>query len=232
MTWAAFQSGMSRSEMGFLYRATDYSDYDGVAKSRFAAGEDSFIYRFDLADAVREAVFYVNVTGDYQIEASADDLHWTVLEKGNVQEKTTLVLDASKVIETGSPLYLRFGDRTPENGGGLELYSLQLMTDAASMDTVEIRKGEDAAYKVAEEPGTCTYLLPLSGKTDSGDIVIAAKEVSAQISSDNQSFTELPLHQQGADWYGQLSGITGTLYLKLTAWKRCVFRPRRREWGS
>ena len=168
VTWAAFRSGMSRSEMGFLYRATDYSDYDGMAKSRFAAGEDSFIYRFDLADAVREAVFYVNVTGDYQIEASADDLHWTVLEKGNVQEKTTPEgvgeLSFSPVSNPDTKRYLLSltGDKVTERGYG------------ASREV----DGSDAmVYRFVTDPGVTEARLRLN---TSGPFRISVSNDGAQ----------------------------------------------------
>lgn len=103
MTTASFQSGMTRSEMGFLYKATDYSDYDAAAGSRIADAQDYFIYHFDLADGVKEAKFDVTVKGDYQIEVSSDYLHWTVVAKGKSEDKTTLRFDAPILSRKASP---------------------------------------------------------------------------------------------------------------------------------
>lgn len=223
VTTASFQSGMTRSEMGFLYKATDYSDYDAAAGSRIADAQDYFIYHFDLAGGVKEAKFDVTVKGDYQIEVSSDYLHWTVVAKGKSEDKTTLRFDASDLIEEGKPLYVRFGDQTPENTDGVELYALYLTTDMAqTAEAFDIRTTEDGAYLVSggemtEEgrQGEFTYLLPLSADVADGDLMVAADDVSAQISADNENFTDLPMHKVGATWYARLDGLSGKVYLKL-----------------
>lgn len=235
VTQASFQSGMTRSEMGFLYKATDYSDYDSFAGSRIADAEDYFIYSFDLAEGVKQALFDVIVKGDYQIEASTDYLHWTVMARGTSEEKKNVSFDASSLLEDGKTLYIRFGDRTPKNTDGVELYALYLNTDKAALTSVDILGTQDRAYlvddseskaddakaksEVTEEgrQGEFIYCLPLSATVTSGDLMIAAESVSAWISTDNKSYTELPIHKVGGTWYGQLEKLTGKLYLKLSS---------------
>ena len=52
--------------------------------------------------------------------------------------------------------------------------------------------------------GEFTYLLPLSTDVADGDLMVAADDVSAQISADNENFTDLPMHKVGATWYARL----------------------------
>ena len=213
----------------------DYSDYDSFAGSRIADAEDYFIYSFDLAERVKQALFDVIVKGDYQIEASTDYLHWTVMAKGTSEEKKNVSFDASSLLEDGKTLYIRFGDRTPKNTDGVEFYALYLNTDKAALTSVDILGTQDRAYlvddseskageakaksEVTEEgrQGEFIYCLPLSATVTSGDLMIAAESVSAWISTDNKSYTELPIHKVGSTWYGQLEKLTGKLYLKLSA---------------
>lgn len=226
VTTASFQASMTRSEMGFLYKATDYGDYDTYSGSRLADGEDYFIYKFDLADGVTEAVFDVLVEGNYQIEASSDYLNWTVMAKGSSKDPVEVRFDASSVIAAGQPLYIRFGDATPENDNGVDLYALYLTTDKAEAEYFDILCSQDAAYLVeasqsevtdSGRKGTFTYRLPLSKAIQSGDLMIAAENVSVAISQDGTQYTDLAMHKVGQTWYAQLSGLNGALYVTITA---------------
>lgn len=224
VTEASFQSGMTRSEMGFLYKASAYTDYDAMGGSRMADGENYFIYKFDLADGVKEAKFHVNIKGNYQIEASTDYLNWTVMAKGKASEKTMVAFDASAVAKGGQALYLRFGDQTPENGDGVDLYSLYLTTDLAGASAYDISSSEDDAYLVAGgekveggRRGEFTYLLSLCEDVVSGDLMVAAQEVTVQISEDNENYKDLPMHKVGNTWYAQLKGLSKKVYLKLNS---------------
>lgn len=228
VTEASFQASMTRSEMGFLYKATDYGDYDTYSGSRLADGEDYFIYKFDLAGGVQQAVFDVLVEGNYQIEASADYLNWTVMAKGSSKNPVNVRFDAASVVEAGHPLYIRFGDATPEDNNGVDLYALYLTTDKAETAYVDILCTQDAACLVAEEApqsemtdsgrkGTFTYRLPLSLSVHSGDLMIAAEEVSVAISKDGSQYTDLAMHKVGSTWYAQLQDLSGALYVQITA---------------
>lgn len=233
VTTARFNSAMSRSEMGFLYKATQYSDFDSYSGCRIADGENYFIYHFDLAQGVTKAIFDVYVEGNYQIEASSDYLNWTVLARGSSDEKTMVELDASSVIAEGQPLYLRFGDPTPENDNGVMLYSLYLMTDQSELSNVDIYGSEDQAYLVSDvtgengevlseqteegRKGEFVYYLPVSDAVTSGDLMLTGETPTVQISSDNETFTELPLHQVGHTWYGRLENLSGPVYLKINS---------------
>lgn len=224
VTNASFQAAMTRSEMGFLYKATDYSDYDSYSGSRFADGTDYFIYRFDLAEGVQKAVFDLRIEGDYQIEVSSDYLHWTVMRRGQSKDPEMVRVDASSLIEAGKPLYIRFGDSTPETGGGVDLYALYLTTDKAEAEDFDILCTEDSAYLVSGDASEMTregrqgeflYRLPLSRNVTDGDLMIAADNVTVQISRDNVSYTDLAMHKIGATWYARLTELSGPLYLKI-----------------
>ncbi len=226
VTGATIDAAGSRSELGFLYKASRYDDWDSYTGSRMADGEKYFIYKFDLADGVNQAIFHTDVEGNYQIEASSDYLHWTVMARGNSKNRETVAFDASTVIAQGQPLYLRFGDATPENDGGVDLYNLYLITNLTEKAHFDILGTQDYAYLVGEEntkmrdsgrAGTFTYYLPISKDVTSGDLMLAADKVSVQISSDNASFTDIALHQIGSTWYGKLENLAGPVYLKITA---------------
>ena len=233
VTKASFNGAMTRSEMGFLYKASDYSDYDIFSGGRMADKDKYFIYKFDLADGVKEVVFDVLIDGSYQIEASTDYLNWTVLSRNSDQEKGMVRFDASSVAEEGKPLYIRFGDPTPEDSNGLNLYALYLMTEKAAVDSLDILASQDAAYLISETAtkkgqiisevtesgrvGEFTYYLPLHQDITSGDLMVAAESVSVQISRDGTSYSELAMHQVGSTWYAQLKDLTGAMYLKFTA---------------
>ncbi len=222
---ASIPYAASRSELGFLYKATSYDDYDTYSGSRSADANEYFIYEFDIADGVKQMLFHVTVSGNYQIEASSDYLNWTVMARGSSDEKQTISFDASSVITEGKPLYIRFGDRTPENGDGVDFYSLYLTTNLSAREYMDITAGQDQAYLAGNETGelemnirtgTFTYYLPLSEDVVSGDLMIAAADATVQISKDNAAFADLEMHQVGSTWYAALSELSGPLYVKIT----------------
>ncbi len=225
VTGAEIPKAMSRSELGFLYKATSYDDFDSYAGTRSAGGKEYFVYRFDLADGVNQALFHATVSGNYQIEASTDYLNWTVMAKGSTRDIQTVSFDASSLVEAGKPLYIRFGDLTPENGDGVDFYSMYMTTNLTSRSYFDICADRDASYITGDttgemtangRTGTFTYRLPLSGDVVSGDLMLAAADVQVQLSADNVSFTELPMHLVGSTWYANLTGLSGTVYLKIT----------------
>lgn len=224
VTQTAFQPTMTRTEMGFMYKASDYGDFDTYSGSRMADGEDYFIYKFDLAEGVKEAVFDLVVSGNYQIEASTDYHHWYVLARGNSKNTQNISVDASDIIEEGKPLYLRFGDATVEDAGGVDLYYLQLTTDKHASDAFEIDCTRDNPYLVDGESstqtsqgreGVFTYHLPITASVTSGDLMIRAENVTVSISSDGKSYTDLPMHKIGSTWYAQMTNLSGGVYLRI-----------------
>jgi hypothetical protein len=224
VTQTSFQANMTRTEMGFLYKASSYSDYDAYTGSRMADGEDYFIYKFDLAAGVKEAVFDLVVSGNYQIEVSNDYLHWYVMAKDNVKDVQNITIDASSIIEEGKPLYIRFGDATVENAGGVDLYWLQLTTDKHSADSFDVDCTRDNPYLVdgsASEmtsegrKGEFVYRLPVSAGISSGDLMIRAENVTVSISTDGKTYEDLPMHKVGYTWYAQLSNLSGDVYLRI-----------------
>lgn len=233
VTSASWNGAMTRSEMGFLYKASDYGDYDIFSGGRMADREKYFIYKFDLAEGVQKTVFDVLIEGSYQIEASTDYLNWTVLCRDYDKEKEMVRFDASSVAEAGKALYIRFGDPSEEDGNGLDLYALYLMTDQATADRLDILASQDAAYLISETQtengdviseltesgriGEFTYYLPLQQDIVSGDLMVAAESVSVQISKDGESYSEIAMYQVGSTWYAQLTELSGAIYLRFTA---------------
>lgn len=137
VTEASWNGAMTRSEMGFLYQATDYNHYDTAGGSRYADGENSFVYKFDLADGVENVVIDFRFKGACKIEASTDCQNWTVVFQGLALMKKTARFNASSVAEGGKPLYIRFSDPTPQTGNGVALYELHLTTDAPEQQAAQ-----------------------------------------------------------------------------------------------
>ena len=137
VTQASFNGAMTRSEMGFLYQATNYGDYDAKSGSRYANKENSFIYKFDLADGVQTVVFDFSFKGYCKIEASTDCQNWTTMYQNLALTKKSARFNASSIAVGGKPLYIRFSDPTPRTGNGVYLYGLSLTTDKAASGTAE-----------------------------------------------------------------------------------------------
>jgi|GEM_PF-1754074 len=222
---AEFDSGMTRSEMGFLYRAGDYGSYSELDGTRIADGEDYFIYKFDLAADVTQARLDVQMAGNYRIEASTDDLHWHVAASGRLDGKGHVAVDVSEQLVPGEPLYVRFGDATTENDNGAVLYHLQLTTDKSAYDRADIVASHDEAWLQsgdargsAGRTGVFEYRIPLRADFQSGDLAIAASgPVTALVSTDQAQYRELPLAKVNNGYYAQLSDMQGTIYLKIDA---------------
>jgi len=223
ITQAAFSAGMTREEMGFLYRASNYTHYSRQDGSRYADGNNEFVYRFDLADGVSAAKLYLAISGNARIEVSADDRIWYVLDRRRMEEITIVSYDLTPFLQLGKTLYVRFADATPENDNGAVLYRLHLSTDLARFESVEIDAEFDAPWRVESEAASggsagegVVYRIPLADTFRSGDLAVAAEgDVRAYVSAGGGQETEIPLVKVNGTHYGKLDGIGGTVHLRI-----------------
>lgn len=225
ITVAEFDCGMTRSEMGFLYKATDYTLYDSMSSSRYAEGKGYMIYRFDLADAVANADFWVRVSGNYQIEVSNDYQYWYVMDKGFSSEERVVNFNAAEYIKDGEPLYVRIGTRDCLETSTAYCYGITMTTDQSRREIVKVEGRKDESVWVSggtqqEEgrSGEFVYRLDLKEGIQAGDLALVSDgSVEVQISNDNESYTPLTLAKVGRLYSVPLNNLSETVYLKINA---------------
>ena len=226
ITSASFDANMSREEMGFLWEASDYTLYDALAGSRLAYGKEYFIYNFDFASSVTEANLKVEISGDYQIEVSTDYLDWYVIDSGTTSGREIKEYDLSRFVSDGQSVYVRFGDATPDNEGGMNLYRAAVSTDQGSGEGFEVDSFDEQI--LAPEGGTNdgtgrtgTFTYSYNFDEDVADGILAVvgggSDLKLEISKDNSNFTEVSLTSQNKSKYAELTGLSGKTYLRFTA---------------
>ena len=221
---AEFDAGMTREEMGFLWRASDYSAVEQENGVRYATGKDYFVYKFDLADAVTTADLAVRVSGNYQVEVSSDDCNWYVVGKGSAESETVLELDAGIFLQPGQPLYVRVGTRDLKEGNLAKCHGLSLRTDLAADGMTSVAGGNDHQVYVSGgertetgRKGEFVYRFRLAEGITSGDLALRSEGgVTAELSTDNKSYTALPLAKVG-NLYAAPVAASGLFYLKIKA---------------
>ncbi len=259
VTEADFTPDMNRTEMGFLWQADSYGDYDSMRQVRYANGEDSFRYRFELADGVTEAVFDLSLSGNYTVEMSTDNRKFYEVATGSAGSQQNVRVEVpSFLLEQGKTLTVRLADGTPGNAAddGITLHRLTLNTNLSAVEGVQLLAGEDGAYleeggneqiiTVTEglstalaRTGTFVYRLPLKEGITAGDVAVglanATDPIKLSVSSDGESWDEVSLVVYGKTAYGKVSGLSGALWLKVESSggvKSLLFSPLPEAVGS
>lgn len=221
ITHAEFESGMTRSEMGFLYKATDYTMIDEAEGLRYAEGKGYMTYKFSLASDVSKANFNLRVSGNYQIEVSNDNLYWYVMDKGYSSDVKTVEFNAGKYIKHGEPLYVRIGTRDLEETSTVYFYGCTLITDKTERDIVKIKGNDDVVHVEGGEiteygrTGEFIYKINLKDGITSGDIAMTSEgALTVKISKDNKTYSDLQLANSGKLYSAPVNDLNGVLYIK------------------
>ena len=226
ITSATFTANMSREEMGYLWESSDYSMYDSLSGCRMAQGKDYFVYKFDFADDVKKATMHLDLTGEYQIEVSTDYLNWHVIERGDETARSVKSLDLGRFVKEEKPVYVRFGDPTVQNEGGVKLYRVAVSTDQTGGTAIDADAFDEAILcpeggenKGEGRIGKFTYSYRFDESVRAGDLAIVGggSDLSVEISKDNQTFTALALVKQGKSSYAKLTDLAGKTYLRFNA---------------
>lgn len=154
ITSAEFDCGMTRSEMGFLMKASDYNSIDRIAGYRFAENKQYFTYKFGIDQSVTQASFATQVRGNYQIEVSNDNLFWHVADKGYSDTVKNIVFNADKYVISDQPLYLRYGTRDLDDSSAVYCYNVAMSTNAMKRDI--IKSGSYGDFLLHVDGGTMT----------------------------------------------------------------------------
>ena len=259
VTEADFTPDMNRTEMGFLWKADSYGDYDAMRSYRYANGKDSFRYRFELAEDVTQATFDLSISGNYQVEISADNRKFYEVAVGSLPSQQNVRVEVPDfLLEQSKTLYVRLADGTPANASddGIILHRLTLTTNLSACENVQLLAGEDGAYlteggneqmitvadglnQVPARTGTFVYRLPLKAGITAGDVAIGLANASDAIrlwaSTDGEHFEEVSLNVYGKTAYGKVSGLNDDLWLKVESAggvKSLLFSPLPEAVGS
>lgn len=233
ITYADVTSGFNRKEMGFMYYNTDHLTYNQFDGSRTVDGDNFIVYKLDLADSVQSGQLQLTLAGDYSVEISNDNLYWQEIVRADeyAYEKQNIKVDISKYIERGKEIYIRIGDRTPENQNGAVFYGFRFTSNAMNEERYDIdtqtdlgvlESSESSAVQAEGRTGTFVYKLGTSANA-AGDLAICADgDVKAFVSADNKSFSEVALSKHGESYYGRLDNLQGVFYVKIEAGDSCV----------
>lgn len=227
VTKASFSPDMSRGEMAYLYKASRYSDYDGNENYRYADGRNYFIYRLRPSTDAVQAKLALSVSGDYSVEVSTDYLKWYRVAKGKTSEVSDVTVEIPSALLGNENLFVRFGDGTENDGGGVRLFHFDFMTEKATVNDVSINANTDAAYlaehrgeiTAAGRSGTIVYRFDFADGVDSADVSVGLggpEETAAlRVSDDGKKWRDVSLKKYGSSVYGKISGISGETYLKI-----------------
>lgn len=222
---ADFETCMTREEMGFLWEASDYASYDSISKCRIVEEKNYLIYKFDFNEAAEKALLKLSLDGEYQIEVSTDYLNWHVLARGEVTSRTDKSFDLSKYLGDG-PVYVRIGDPTVKDAGGVKLYRIGVTTDVIGGSGFEADAFGEELYLLKGgknsgegRTGTFTYSFTFDENVTSGDLAVlgGGDALKVEISGDNKNFRNIELTRQANSVYGRLEGLSGKTYLRFTA---------------
>ena len=168
-------------------------------------GNESAIYKFDLADDVTKANVQFRIGGRFVIEASTNRTTWyQIAESDKYYEESTYVnCDLAKYLENnaGKTVYIRIADPTTENGNGALLEHVTVYTDKMDFDTVTINAEDDAAFLYENEESTVgwgartgkfTYSVDLKNGAQVAELsVFMTEDTTAEISVDDKAFAPI-----------------------------------------
>ena len=111
----------------------DGAVFDGAA--RFADGNSSFTYRFELPAGVTGGTLTLDIGNQFLVEASGDGQRWRTVLTGSTTEQNLgnreeRSLDLNALRGESRTLYVRVGDSKPTDGWGgwLARLTLELQT--------------------------------------------------------------------------------------------------------
>jgi len=103
---------------------------------RYADGNGSWIYKFDLADDIEQASLTLDISGDYEVDISKDGTNWSAAARANGNISRTMVgsdLSGWLVNNPSNIIYVRFADGSPQDGNGPSLYHLTLSSEIGNI---------------------------------------------------------------------------------------------------
>jgi hypothetical protein len=132
---AEFDADGGAGERPFLY-SDNYSDL--VDGHRYADLNASWTYRFDLVDSASKVTVELELSNNYVIQVSNDDLEWEQVAAANgLPAPGTITLDLSSYLQGNGPkrIYLKFSDGSVNDGYGPSLWrvNLEVTETAASL---------------------------------------------------------------------------------------------------
>ncbi|OUS75935.1 hypothetical protein B1748_14050 [Paenibacillus sp. MY03] len=118
----SFEADNSSAETLYLYEDNHSAMDEGY---RYADGDASWIYKFDLADDIEQATLTLDIGGDYEVDVSKDGTNWSAAARANGNmNRTTLDIDLVDWL-TNNPsktIYVRFKSGNPQGENGMILY--------------------------------------------------------------------------------------------------------------
>lgn len=237
----SFDCSMNETESAFLWYSDDKTKYsqaivDGQEEYRYGTNENELVYRFRLDPESESAVFDLAMSGEYAVEFSVDQLHWTraaryLIEEGDKSYSTRRPVRAVLPEEmAGKTVYLRISDPTPEDGIGYRIYGVSMTTDLGGVDSaLNLEAGYDTAYV---ESGTLTesgrtgetvYRIPFSASVNRAVLTAEADGAATiEMSANGTKFYPLEVNTfdrsasgMSSYYYADMDSIAGTMYLRV-----------------
>ena len=237
----SFDCSMNETESAFLWYTDDKTKYsqaivDGQEEYRFGTNNNELVYRFRLDPDSTSAVFDLAMSGEYDVEFSVDQLHWTrvaryLIEEGdNTYSKQRPVRAELPAEMAGKTVYLRISDPTPEDGVGYRIYSLSMTTDLGGLDSsLTLEAGYDTAYvesgTLTEEgrTGEIVYRIPFAPSVSRAILTAEADaDVTFEMSVNGTKFYPLDTNsydrsalQLNSYYYADMDSIAGIMYVRV-----------------
>ncbi len=131
-----FSANNTDGETMYLYEDNSSAIDNG---HRFADGNSSWIYKFNLDEAAVKATLTMDIGGNYVVDVSKDGVSWKNAAHANGGiGRLTENCNISGWLENNpkKTIYVRFTDGSPQDGNGPSLYKLSISTEVASADLV------------------------------------------------------------------------------------------------
>ena len=237
----SFDCSMNETESAFLWYTDDKTKYsqaivDGQEEYRYGTNENELVYRFRLDPESESAVFDLAMSGEYAVEFSTDQLHWTraaryLIEEGDTTYSTRRPVRAVLPEEmAGKTVYLRISDPTPEDGIGYRIYSVSMTTDIGGVDSaLNLEAGYDTAYvqsgtlTEAGRTGETVYRVPFSSSVTRAVLTAEADGATTfEMSANGTKFYPLEVNAfdrsasgMNSYYYADMDSIAGTMYIRV-----------------
>ena len=131
-----FHSNNTDAETVYLYEDNSSAMDNG---HRYADGNASWIYKFDLDNAVTKGTLTMDIGGNYVVDISRDGINWSnaAYANGNLNRRTEISNISGWLTNNSSKtIYVRFKDGSTQDGNGPSLFQLSISTESSGVNLV------------------------------------------------------------------------------------------------
>jgi len=123
---ASLEANNSSVETMYLYEDNDSAMDNGY---RYAGGDASWVYKFNLEDDIDQAMLKMDISGNYSVDVSKDGINWSAAMKASGSSGRSSVESSLSDWLNDNPsktIYVRFKSGDPQDENGMILYTLSI----------------------------------------------------------------------------------------------------------